>query len=212
MKSTIKYKRCYQFVKNLTNIKNETLIDNHINMAKINKINTHNYNPTACGTSANAIFNIFTNKYNKKFINITTNDNVNCLNKIINKISYSKSQRKIMYMIGINAGNIEDDRADCDFFPGHSFILIKLYENIYSIVQSYIDSYTIQDWVDNNKVLYTKTEILDFLDAIYELHVTQKLTKRVINAWDKYVDVDLSHIENFSFVKEPFIEITYTTN
>lgn len=160
----------------------------HHNMIKdFTGCNLNNNNPTACGNTANAILNISIQHFNKQKSDIETYNRPQQLIKLIKKNKWLN--KIIIYNIGIWSNN--------PTFLGHSFIIAKLPNHEYVLLQSYVNQYLFSEWLKyNNFILISYRQILKIINKLNKFIHDGTIDDNFINFWKDLTNVEYNKIPN----------------
>ncbi|ARF08621.1 hypothetical protein Catovirus_1_671 [Catovirus CTV1] len=177
----------------LKNMSNDDIIKNHNEIKYFNGCNFDVNIPMACGTSANAVMNISLKFFNKEQSNILATSDINLVLELLKQNRYAP--RIILYKICVNS--LDDD------FIGHSFVIIKLPNHEYTIVQSYIGKYSLFDWLTtNNFTLISYKKIVNIIKRLIIFNQNGLIDNSFLKLWKEITNVDY---ENPNFTKKYII-------
>ena len=137
--------------------------------------------PTACGITSIAVLD----KIKYHFGGQVRQKNISKAKKLIIKNSNT------VMRISICSYNYSNG-----FFPGHAIVIIPLGSKKYMLLQSYIDHYSLMDWIKNNKLVYKKEEIIDLIDFFTMFESEKKFTINMAKKWENYTKISVSNMVN----------------
>ena len=168
------YQWCYS---NLKMGAPEILQNYHIFEKKYN-CSINNNNPTACGITSCAIINKIQNYFGGE---ITIDSLTKAKEMVI-------QNNNVVINLGIDSYHSTSWQY---FFPGHAIIIIPLGSQKYMVLQSYINRYSLSEWMDNNKLVYKKEEIIELIDFFMMFNLENKLSLKMITNWFKFTKVPI---------------------
>jgi hypothetical protein len=181
-------KKTIEFIKNITN---EQILNHNSVISYITQSNINNCNPTACGTYANSLFGILPeiNKYSiESEINEVLIDNVY---NYIKKIDDDDNIREI-FKFAIYGDEIILENSQNMHFPGHSFVIIKMYKDRYIFTQSYVNVY------DHRKYIVEKNlnEVLDLIKKFEYMTKCNTIDNKFVEYWHSITKIDVNMWKN----------------
>lgn len=133
-------------------------------------------NPTACGITSFAIINKLENIFGS----------VSMKGNLLDAKIYIMQNSNTVLKIGISTY-----RYSNGIFPGHSFVVIPLGSEKYMLLQSYIDHYSLSEWIEKKQIVYSKNEIIEIIDFMMMFETEKNFTKEMMKKWEQLTKVPL---------------------
>lgn len=149
--------------------------------------------------------------FKKDVLQSSCNNNNNTLKK--------GEKRKIFFVMLTNSPlkHSKDSTKEEEHFPGHVFIIDKQMRNsceaTYSVYQSYINEYTLQDYsgveLDEKELHmnYSQKRMKTFLNDLGKLILSKKWTEKNIKFWKDFTLVDVESYKDYNL--QPHINFCY---
>jgi hypothetical protein len=179
-----------RIIKHIKNINSKQIVSHNKIVSKITNCNINNNNPTACGTYSNSLFSILSEMNYYVLKHKITKLSINSIYNYMEEIDMNNNYVILQFSVCCDTIILENSKRI--FFPGHSFVIIKLYENKYIFSQSYIDTY------DHKKYILQKTflEIIDIIAKFEYIIMCQKIDDKFVQYWKDITKVNVSSWKN----------------
>ena len=180
----------------LKNVSYQNIIEAHKKIEHITKHNIGNYEPTSCGTVANAMLKIVpsiiktSNEFLMDFCITGSGLSINKLRKIIK--SHKNDYHSYVYNIGTDSKPVYKLNKK-DEFSGHAFVIIKLSNKEYIFTQSYIYKYGHGECTKTISFSQVK-KILNIFNSISK---SSKITEDFCNKWKELTLISIKELKNF---------------
>lgn len=173
-------KLIYNWYCNILKMEPSEISDNYANFGTKFGIEQDYTDPSACGITAAAIINKLHDYYKGNIV-------VRKLTDIKNMVFANKN---ITTMIAIDSYATFNLILKSEYnFKGHTLVIISLGSEKYLLLQSYVQHYSLLEWMKSEKLIYSKKEIMELLDFFLLFEKERYFTKEMVLEWYKHIRV-----------------------
>jgi hypothetical protein len=140
-------------------------------------------------------------------------NNRDVMRKMKSTILNKRVTNRYIYYILMNDGHFDMPNAGKVYFPGHVFILERVYyegKTYFNLYQSYINKYDLQGYYTKNKTLrYTFEEIGSLIGKLQYITKNDTWDDKCIQYWLDFTHVDTSNLRGSHQGGKLFICFSY---
>jgi len=187
----------------LENLSDSEISELHNQITNHTLVNVGMDKPYLCGTVGNAIIKKV--KPDRTPLGYSSN-----LLALILHILHDKSNSRKVYMICFY--DEDGQLSENPLFGGHCVVLLKLANNLYCTLQSYMYMYELRDCHKFTRQYYTKKEILLILEKVRFLTTSTDgvdIPESAFQAWKILTGVDISYLKKYNVLLSAEIHYTY---
>lgn len=184
-----KYKDIFELKQWISELSDETIIDNHLIAAKFTDINSFSTDISSCGVTSQAIMNLLLERNGYK----------------ISMMVFEHVWRREM-LSDFNIIYVGMDACTCCCFPGHAFI-IYCSTDICFIIQSFANQYTIKDFFD----IMTMEKVNKYMKVFTNMYI-DGIDDNAIKQLNKFTHVKLDNSKGCRLKDSRFDIYCYQSN